>query len=61
MSRVPDGIYLRFDFKNSNTKSWFKNNLGKLLQKKLVIRISGQTIYENTGESVYRVYRDLWL
>ena len=36
-------------------KSWFKNNLGKLLQKKLVIKISGQIIYENTGESIYRL------
>ena len=58
---VPDSIYLCFDFKNSNTKSWFKNNLGKLLQKKLVIKISGRIIYENTGESIYRVYRDIWL
>ena len=23
--------------------------------------MSGQIIYENTGESIYRVYRDLWL
>ena len=58
---IPDSIYFCFDFKNSNTKSWFKNNLGKLLQKKLVIKISGQIIYENTGESIDRVYRDLWL
>ena len=48
-------------YKNSYTKSWFKNNLGKLLQKKLVIKISGRVIYENTGESIYRVYHDLWL
>ena len=32
---VPDSIYLCFDFKNSNAKSWFKNKLSKLLQKYL--------------------------
>jgi hypothetical protein len=32
---VPDSMALVFDFKNSNTKSWFRNNLGKLLQKRL--------------------------
>ena len=58
---VPESIYLYFDFKNSNTKSWLKNNLSKLLQKKLVSKMSGRIIYENTGESIYRVYRDLWL
>ena len=58
---IPDSVYLRFDFKNANTKSWFKNNLGKLLQKVLTIKISGQIIYENTGESIYKVYQDLWL
>ena len=58
---VPDSIYLCFDFKNENTKYWFKNNLSKLLQKKLVIKMSGRIIYENTGESIYRAYRDLWL
>ena len=58
---VPDSVYLRFDFKNANTKSWFKNNLGKLLQKKLRIKRSGQIIYENTGESIFNVYKYLWL
>ena len=58
---VPDSIYLRFDFKNANTKSWFKNNLGKLLQKEMRVRISGMIIYENTGESIFNVYKDLWL
>ena len=58
---VPDSVYLLFDYKSKNTKSWFKNNLGKLLQKNLTIKVSGQIIYENMGESIYRVYQDLWL
>jgi hypothetical protein len=32
---VPDSMALVFDFKNSNTKSWFRNNLGNLLQRRL--------------------------
>ena len=27
----------------------------------MVIKISGKIIHENTGESIDRVYRDLWL
>ena len=28
---VPNSLYLSARFKNNNTKSWFLNNLGKLL------------------------------
>jgi hypothetical protein len=52
---------LVFDFKNSNTKSWFRNNLGKLLQKRLEIRLAGEKVYDNSGESLLEVYKDLWL
>jgi hypothetical protein len=52
---------LVFDFKNSNTKSWFRNNLGKLLQKRLEIRLAGEKVYDNSGESLLEVYKDIWL
>ncbi|CAB3984360.1 Hypothetical predicted protein [Paramuricea clavata] len=58
---VPDNMALVFDFKNSNTKSWFRNNLGKLLQKGLEIRLTGEKVYDNSGESLLEVYKDLWL
>ena len=58
---VPDSMALVFDFKNSNTKSWFRNNLGKLLQKRLEIRLAGEKVYDNSGESLLEVYKDLWL
>ncbi|CAB3995951.1 Hypothetical predicted protein [Paramuricea clavata] len=58
---VPDSMALVFDFKNSNTKSWFRNNLGKLLQKRLEIRLTGEKVYDNSGESLLEVYKDLWL
>ena len=52
---------LVFDFKNANTKSWFHNNLGRLLQERLQIKVSGEIIYDNTGESIFESYKDLWL
>jgi hypothetical protein len=58
---VPDSMALVFDFKNSNTKSWFRNNLGKLLQKRLEIPLAGEKVYDNGGESLLEVYKDLWL
>ncbi|CAB3996848.1 Hypothetical predicted protein [Paramuricea clavata] len=58
---VPDNMALVFDFKNSNTKSWFRNNLGKLLQRRLEIRLAGEKVYDNSGESLLEVYKDLWL
>ena len=58
---VPDSMAFVFDFKNSNTKSWFRNNLGKLLQKRLEIRLAGEKVYDNSGESLLEVYKDLWL
>jgi hypothetical protein len=58
---VPDSMALVFDFKNSNTKSWFRNNLGKLLQRRLEIRLAGEKVYDNSGESLLEVYKDIWL
>ena len=57
---VPDSLNLMFDFKNANDKSWFHNNLGKLLTKELTVKMAGEVVYSNTGESVIAVYKDLW-
>ena len=51
---------LKFDFKNKNDKSWFWNNLSKLLCERFVAKFAGETVYDNTGESVLNVYKDLW-
>ena len=58
---VPNTLYLTAEFKNENTKSWFLNNLGKLLVSKLKIKVGGEKAYENDSESIYRVYEDLWM
>ena len=57
---VPDTLALSFKFSNSNTKSWFKNNLGRLLVDRLTVNVEGKNVYENTGESLMEVYKDLW-
>jgi hypothetical protein len=58
---VPGSLSLLFDFKNSNTKSRFMNNLSKLLAKRLQIKVAGETAYDCSGESLFEVYKDLWL
>ena len=57
---VPDSFNLMFDFKNANAKSWFNNNLGKLLTKELTVQMAGEVVFSNTGESIIEVYKDLW-
>ena len=57
---VSGSLHLLFNFKVSNTKSWFLNNLSKMLQKRLVVRLAGETVYDNSGENIYEVYKDLW-
>ena len=57
---VPDTLALSFVFENSNTKSWFLNNLGRLLIERLEVRVHGKLVYQNTGESILEVYKDLW-
>ena len=57
---VPDSLHVQFDFKNANAKSWFLNNLSKLLRERFVVKLAGEVVYDNTGESVLGVYKDLW-
>ena len=49
---IPDTFALSFKFANSNTKSWFLNNLGRLLVDRLSINVQGVEVYQNTGESL---------
>ena len=57
---IPDTMVLSFKFENSNTKSWFLNNLGRLLVDQLSIVVQGELVYQNTSESMFEVYKDLW-
>ena len=57
---IPDTLALSFKFTNSNTKSWFLNNLGRLIVDRLSANVQGVEVYQNTGESMMEVYKDLW-
>ena len=62
MCLVPDTFFLTAKFKSKNTKSWFLNNLGRLLVKQLKVMVgSREACYTNEQESMYSVYKDLWL
>ena len=55
----PDTIELEFKFKSANNKSWFKNNLAKLLTSNIQVTIAGKTVYTATEEGALGVYKDL--
>ena len=58
---VQDSLNFCFNFSlGNNTKTWFKNNLAKLLQDRLEVSMEGQKIYENPKESLFEVYKDHW-
>ena len=54
----PKTIELEFEFVNANNKSWFLNNLGRLLVKKLEVTVGGTSVYTNNGESLFSIYHD---
>ena len=58
---VPNSICISAVFENTNTKSWFKNNLGRLLCRDFQMRITSSTVYNNNLESLIMMYKDLWL
>ena len=57
---IPDILALSFKFTNGDKKSWFLNNLGRLLCDRLSVNVQGVELYQNTGESMMEVYKDLW-
>ena len=52
----PNSIYISALLENTNTKSRFKNNLGRLLCDELQIRIGSEPVYDNKKESLIMVY-----
>ncbi len=57
----PNSVYVSVLLENSNTKSWFKNNIGRLLCEELQVRIGSEPVYDNKKENLIMVYKDLWL
>ena len=58
---VPGSLHLVFDFEVAGTKTHFMNNLSKILQRRLQIRLAGEAVYDCGGESLYSTYKDLWM
>lgn len=48
---ISDTLCLSFKFVNSNTRSWFLNNLSKPLCERLYINVGGEVVYDNTGRA----------
>ena len=58
---LPESIVLRFKFKSANNKSWFKNNLARLLLGDLEVKIGDVVVYKLADTSNVGIYQDLWL
>ena len=56
----PGSMSLLFDIEVTGTKSHFLNNLTRQLQKRLQIRVAGETAYDCTHEYLISTYKDLW-
>ena len=57
---IPDAMNVTFRFVNGNTKSRFKNNLGRILCKSQMVQIGGEIVYDNRGQGMFETYKDLW-
>ena len=58
---VPKSLNVVFNFKVKGTKATCVNNLSKALIKKFWVKYGGKELYENTDESTYALFRDLWM
>ena len=62
-STVIDPRTMELEFENLNTTKsdcWFKDNLRRLLVKKLEVMIGGTKIYQSDHKSTFNVFHDKW-
>ena len=57
----PNSINLRFSIAKSEVEAKFFNNISSNLVQRLVVKIGGNTVYDNSWEGLLRNYTDLWL
>ena len=55
---IPGHLHLLFNFKVSNTKSTFMNNLAAILQRRFQTRLVGEIVCNNTSESKITCNKD---
>ena len=57
---VPNSVNVAFEFKVTGTKATYVNNLAKALVKSFVVKYGNKDLYNNTNESTFPIFRDLW-
>ena len=57
----PNSINLKFSIAKGEVEAKFFNNISSNLVQRLVVKIGGNTIYDNSWEGLLRTYTDLWL
>ena len=57
---VPNSVNIAFEFKVTGTKAICVNNLAKALVKGFSVKYGKKDLYNNTNESTYSLFRDLW-
>ena len=57
---VPDSVNIAFEFKVTGTKATCVNNLAKAPVKGFVVKYGNKDLYNNTDESTFSLFRDLW-
>ena len=57
---VPNSVNIAFEFKVTGTKATCVNNLAKALVKGFSVKCGNKDLYNNTDESTFSLFRDLW-
>ena len=57
---VPNSVNIAFEFKVTGTKAICMNNLPKALVKGFSVKCGNKDLYNNTDESTFSLFRDLW-
>ena len=57
---IPNSVNTAFEFKVTGTKATCVNNLAKALVKGFSVKYGNKDLYNNTNESTFSLFRDLW-
>ena len=57
---VPNSVNIAFEFKVTGSKATCVNNLAKVLVKGFSVKYGNKDLYNNTDESTFLLFRDLW-
>ena len=57
---VPNSVNIAYEFKVTGAKATCVNNLAKALVKGFSVKYGNKDLYNNTNESTFSLFRDLW-